>query len=259
MACASDAERRIAIVAVPMTAGGDVLFPGGSQMLSIRLEDAIRASKAANSEFGYVPINAWNDPSPVGTLAVVDEFEPKAADDSALMLCSGLQRFRLLEIDPDRTRGVIECFNDDPIEEERLPEVHQLEDELVKAMTEIVRLSIKISGEQDQQRQKALAETLKRVEAFCGRSEKHITNADIHHWFVQLTPDKRREILSFIVLDLLSLSFMSRRSLMLGTDTEMRLKDALDALEPFLKELAAKGAIISALGKQKPDQPQVGT
>jgi len=52
----------------------------------------------------------------------------------------------------------------------------------------------------------------------------------VERWGGELSSDKRREILSFVVLDLLNLSFMSRRSLMMGVDTRQRLEDALEAL-----------------------------
>lgn len=247
-------SRRIDIVTVPMTAGGDVLFPGGSQVLTISTADALRASEANNSQFGYLTVDAWGEPSTVGTIAVVDEFEAHGSDDTALVLCTGLERFRVVSLDDDSTFGTVKCFCDDPTSEELLSEVVEQEDRLVKAMTEIVRLSIKISDESDERRQKALAETLKRVDAFCGPNGGKTPENLLHHWILELDPHRRREILTFIVMDLLSLSFMSRRSLMLETDTAARLETALKALDPFLKELAAKGAILSALGKKGEDE-----
>lgn len=260
MACAAPTPfsmapaRRIDIVSVPMTAGGDVLFPGGSQVLTISTADALRASEANNSQFGYLPVDAWGEPSTVGTIAVVDEFEAHGTNGTALVLCTGLERFRVVSLDDDSTFGTVKCFCDDPTPEEYLPEVMQQEEKLVKAMTEIVRLSIKISNESDERRQKALAETLKRVDAFCAPDEGNASENLLHHWILELDPNRRREILTFIVMDLLSLSFMSRRSLMLETDTQARLETALHALVPFLKELAAKGAIVSALGKKGDDK-----
>ncbi len=128
----------------------------------------------------------------------------------------------------------------------------------MESMKEIVRISIKLSGaENDAGKESALEETLKRVEAFCTSSEAEDPekvleeNPMMQHWVVGLEDDRRREILGFIVIDLLSLSYMARRSVLLSTDTKARLKQAKDSLEPFIKELAAKGAILSALGHKE--------
>lgn len=263
-------EREIPIVSVSMTAGGEVLFPGTRLDVEVPLEAAMRASDAINSEFGYLPIDAWNVPSSVGTICVVDEFfsttdENNNSGEMVSLRAHGLERFRLVSLDDDRKTARIVPFSDTPTREEDMDAVADLEGKLVESMQEIVRLTMKIGGENDmdETHQRALNETLRRVEAFCLRDcsasststelESEPENVDIgilERWGSELNADQRREILSFAVLDLLNLSFMSRRSLMMAVDTRQRLEDAIEAVNPYLKQLAAKGAILSALGKK---------
>lgn len=249
--------RDIGIVAVPMTAGGDVLFPGGSQLVTIDGEAAVsiltEAAGCDPPEFGYLPVDAWGEPSVVGTVAVIDDVELFGRAGKATLLCSGISRFRVVHLDEDFRHGRVELFHDSEPDDLQREDIERLEERLVKGMTEIVRLSIKISDARDETRKRALAETLKRVEAFCGNCDPKESRQLLQHWILDLSPDLRRELLSFIVIDLLSCSFMHRRSLMLSTDTGNRLAEALRALEPFIKELAAKGAIVSALGSESLD------
>lgn len=241
-------ERQIAIVSVSMTAGGEVLFPGTRLDVEVSFEAAMRASDATNSEFGYLPIDAWNVPSSVGTLCVVDEFYSTSNygdDDMVTFRANGLERFRLVHLDDDRKTATIIPFSDAPTAPEDMDTVVDLEKDLMESMQEIVRLTQKIggSGDMDETHQRALNETLRRVKAVCAQNtstsssdleiEPENGDADVdmvERWGGELSSDKRREILSFVVLDLLNLSFMSRRSLMMGVDTRQRLEDALEAL-----------------------------
>jgi hypothetical protein len=122
-----------------------------------------------------------------------------------------------------------------------------------------------VSG-MDVGRETALAETMKRMEALCakvdggegGAAERAAPGpggADgtgvlmLQHWVgVRDDVNRRRELLGFITLDLISLSFMERVALLESTNTKLRLQMASDALDPLLKELAAKAAIVSAFG-----------
>jgi hypothetical protein len=133
--------------------------------------------------------------------------------------------------------------------------VHTLEDSILSALKDIVRLSIKTAGAEDAPKRFALLETMKRMDAFVLGSGEHeqpnLENSNfrvLQHWMVGMDPDRRRELLSFIILDLLSMSFMDRRDILMSTDTTERMQHAHQALLPYLNELAAKGAIVSALG-----------
>lgn len=243
-ACPRATIRDIPLVTVPMTSGGDVLFPGGMQQIMLNDQTASRLLETTlNSdppEFAHIVINAWNEPGTVGTIATVEEL----STSSNVLHCTGLSRFRVLHLAEDYSSARVETFQDDPPEEHDLDKLQELEKELLQTMASIVSLSLKIAGED---RQKALAETLRRVEAFCGM------NDDDRHWLQDLDPDRRRELLSFIVIDLLSISFMNRREILASTDTAERLEHAQKCLQPFVNELAAKGAIVSALGHEDSD------
>jgi len=214
-------------------------------------------STPPGAHFAYLTLSAWGDPSPVGTLARLDGpavvTESDAPSDAEL-LCSGVCRLRVLHMDEGRRRARVQLFHDAPGD---APAIAAAEARVVDAMTQIVHLSLKISRDGERERREALEATLKRVEAFCEGEiavdgVEHVPeNADLGEHvgsFVEGGEAVRAEVLSFIVTDLLSISYMERRNVMLATDTAERLAVALKSLEPYIKELAAKGAIVSALG-----------
>lgn len=237
-----------------MTSGNDILFPGCSQLLTLDDDTAQRLLREVSEneppEFAYMTVSAWGDPGPVGTVAIIDDIQYYPAQKTADLLCTGVTRFNAIHHDGDLTKVRVETFHDDVPTDEDLKEIISLEERVVAAMTDIVTLSIKISDDKDETRQRALNETLRRVEAFCGKKDGREL---LQHWILELSPTLRRELLSFIVIDLLSISFMDRRSLMQSTSTENRLSEALRGLDPFIRELAAKGAIVGALGKENPE------
>lgn len=249
--------RDMALLAVPMTQGGDVLFPGGRHVMSLHGKDmAARLKQISESEppqFAYLPLNAWGDPAPVGTVAILDDLELNQQMDEAKLLCTGVERFRVLHLGDGMKRARVEVFHDEPPVEAEEEDLQKLEHTLVDTMKHIVQLSIKISDVEDEAKQTALAQTLKRVEAFCGTHQDPDPRELLQHWIFDLSPQLRRELLSFVVIDLVSISFMDRRSLMMSTNTANRLSEALRCLQPFVKELAAKGAIVSALGNNISD------
>lgn len=244
-----------------MTAGNDILFPGCNALLTLdnALAERIMAdiSEREPPDFAYIALNAWGEPGTVGTVAVIEDFKYAPSQDSSMLLCAGVSRFRVVHINDDLTQARVRTFQDEPSAEENMDVVIELEQSIFSAMRNIVSLTLKISDDADQTRQLALSETLARVEAFCGHE-----NADniAHHWILDLSPDLRRELISFIVIDLLSVSFMDRRQILESTDTEDRLDAAVKGLEPFVRELAAKGAILGALGQNDAsDRPPPST
>lgn len=229
-----------------------MIFPGGSHVFHLEQKTAERllehVAHLEPPQFAYLPISAWGDPGTVGTLAVIDELQI-TPDGSASLLCTGLSRFSIIHLDEKLENARVELLHDALPAPEDEEDIVELERKLVQTMTQIVQLSIKISSAEDEQRQIALTETLKRVEAFCGKCSEEESRMLLQHWILDLEPHLRRELLSFIVIDLLSVSFMERKSMMLSTNTGNRMGEALSGLQPFVKELAAKGAIVSALGK----------
>lgn len=245
--------RDLNLIALSMTAGNDVLFPGCCQSLTIDEVTAKRViaeiAELEPPEFGYITLNAWGDPAPVGTVAVIEDLKYKPTENSAL-ICNGIARFRVLSISNNMTRARVEIFNDEIPVDNQLDHIIQLEQQLVTALRDIVKLTIKISDDGDTH-QHALEDILKRVESFCEENNDEVPA----HWIMKLGPDLRRELLSFLVVDMLSVSFMDRRGILESTDTAERLDAALKGLEPFVRELAAKGAIVGALGKDTPEFP----
>lgn len=246
--------RDLHLVALSMTAGNDVLFPGCIQSLTI---DNTTAKRVINEiaeleppEFAYITLNAWGDPASVGTVAVIEDLSYEPTKNSTLV-CNGTARFRVLSVSNDMTRARVEIFNDEIPTDDRLDDIVDLERKLVTALRDIVTLTIKISDDDDHTRQRALADMLKRVESFCEKNNDETPS----HWIMELGPDVRRELLSFLVVDMLSVSFMDRRGILESTDTAERLDAALKGLEPFVRELAAKGAIVGALGRDAPNSP----
>lgn len=235
-----------------MTAGNDVLFPGSHQVLSLEEGMAQRVlkeiAKREPPEFAYITLSAWGDPGAVGTIALVEDFKYSPSGQSVLV-CSGVARFRVLQLNESLTQAKLQIFHDDSPSEEQLDKVVELETKLMATIKDIVALSIKLNDDAEGTRQRALEENLKRVEAFCNGSD----DADIDHWILELSPDLRRELLSFIILDMLSVSFMDRRGILQSTDTFERLDAGLRGLEPYVRELAAKGAIVGALGRDDAD------
>lgn len=256
--------RDLPLIALSMTAGNDVLFPGCHQVVNLDEDTAkyvtslVTAAETETQEFVYIPLNAWGDAGTVGTVAVVEDIAPSldATDEFAtkgnvgeggrMIICSGVARVHVHSISDDMRTARVEMFNDDVPTDEKLTEIENLEQQLVSAMKDIVTLTIKISDDDQHTREKALEDTLKRVESFYTQNG-NVQDTDF--WMMQLSPTLRRELLSFIVIDMLSVSFMDRRSILEGTDTANRLEIALQGLEPFVKELAAKGAILGALGR----------
>lgn len=258
-----------------MTAGNDVIFPGCHQTVKLDRETANFISTQLSStsdviEFAYMALNAWGEPGTVGTIVVVEDMtaisshdtekasqEQSRGDDNihALVVFGGVARFSLQSIADDMRHARIEMFSDQSPTEAELTEIENLEQRLVLAMKDIVTLSIKIYDDEDQTREEALEETLRRVELFYTQNDSSKNNVEHKnaHWMLSLSPDYRRELLSFIVIDMLSVSFMDRRALLQSTDASLRFKAALKALEPFIKELAAKGAIVGALGREDGD------
>ena len=245
----SSETRQLSLLAIPMTSGADVLFPGGNQLLTIDAEKALSLVEKTPPEFAFVCVDAWGNTDSIGTLAVVDDLQIGGENPQATLLCTGISRVKLLEIDENRTKAVVHPFYDETPNEHDITSLEQLEEKLISTMTNIVTLSIKVSDTSDQQKQIALADTLKRVEAFCGKCEEEERKDLLQHWILTLEAHRRREILSFIVIDLVSVSFMDRKGLLRSTNTCTRLQEAIKCLEPFVKELAAKGAIVSALGR----------
>lgn len=238
-----------------MTSGGDVLFPGATQQVTLSGDAAMKlledVCESDPPEFGHLSINAWGDPASIGTLAVVENVTLAGGD--ANLLCTGLKRFNVLHLAEDHASARVEMFHDVMPDCEEANRIEMLEKQLVDAMTEIVRLSIKLSDNADETKQQLLQQTLKKVEAFYSPENTDASQSEdstiLKHWLLKLEPHRRREVLSFIVIDLLSISFMDRKKIMSSTDTAYRLREALTCLEPFVKDLAAKGAIVSALGR----------
>lgn len=256
------------LVASAMTSGGDVLLPGGSQMVQLEGAAHVEALNAVSAEtppeFAYTTVDAWGDVAAVGTVAVIGDLQVRTDGEEVrvTVLCSGVGRYKVVG-EGRGEEGEVEVreFWDDEPREEDLAALDKLETSLMESMKEIVRLSLKLSGaENDVGKETALAETLKRVEAFAedaveqivenGHDEAAKSNPVLQHWAVGLEANRRRELLSFIMVDLLNLSFMERKSVLVSTNTKERLEQAEEGLEPFIKELAAKGAIVSALGSQ---------
>lgn len=245
--------RDLAVVALPMTSGADLIFPGASQLLSLPAPTAHRLLRTVcdsdSPEFAYMCLNAWGDASDVATLCVVDDVHIAPDDRHATLLCTGISRLHVLHVDQHMHHARVQPFHDQPPRDHQLALITRQEQQLISTMTQIVQLSIKISEGKDEH-QRALADTLQRVRAFCGHTSEQHSRKLLQPWILQLSPNLRREIFSFIVVDLLSISFMDRRKLLNTTDTGLRLQHALQGLEPYVKELAAKGAIVSALGKE---------
>lgn len=255
------------LVASSMTLGADVLLPGSSQMVQLEGSAPVEALQTVSNdtppEFAYTTVDAWGDVSEVGTVAVIDDLQVRSdgEEDQVTVLCSGVGRYRVIGQGSGR-EGEVEVreFWDDLPKDEDVEALEGLEGRLMECMKEIVRLSMKLSGaENDIGKETALAETLKRVEAFAEESAEEMAevgdeamanNPELQHWVLGLDPNRRRELLSFIMVDLLNLSFMERKALLVSTNTRARLEQAEEGLEPFIKELAAKGAIVSALGSK---------
>lgn len=254
-----------------MTGGADVLFPGGSQLVRLVGNDAAvqslrEASLGDPPVFAFTTVDAWGAESTTGTLAVIDEMKIGNNVGDATVLCSGLGRWRR----QSDGAGLMELWDDPPREEDE-EELRLLDEVLVLSLMELVRLSIKLAGT-DPGKETALAETMKRMEALCEKVEAgNLGNSDdddgdgdpvsvggaeegtsvlmLQHWVgVRSDVNRRRELLGFITLDMMNLSFMARSSLLESMDTKLRLEQAKEALDPFLKELAAKAAIVSAFG-----------
>lgn len=255
--------RNLPVIALPMTQGNDVLFPGCHLPLTLDKETYQRISSTLSCneipEFAYIPLNAWGDPSTVGTIAIIEHIPESwiENDENIEIIASGITRFQVQSLSDDMHEARVEIFSDNqPKTEQECDEIVKLEGKLVSAMKAIVTLTIKIS---DDDQHDALRETLKRVELFYtqqktdddgeSNNSKTETENENGHWMLELTPGLRRELLSFTVIDMLSVSFMDRRAILEATDTASRLQQALDGLEPFVKELAAKGAIVGVLGK----------
>jgi ATP-dependent protease La (LON) substrate-binding domain len=264
-ACASSLNngrgdaRVLPIVTAPMTGGADVLFPGGSQhtvLTGDHCVDVMRNVAAADPpEFGFIPVDAWGAACEVGTLAVIEDLELCVDDPEVALVCSGIARFRVIELAADRKSATVALFHDDPVAERDVESVQALEESILSSLNHILRISIKIAGVEDAPKRFALLETMKRMDAFAlgGGTDPAQDMADpnfrvLQHWMVGMDADRRRELLSFIILDLLSMSFMDRREVLMSTNTMERMQHAHHALQPYLKQLAAKGAIVSALG-----------
>lgn len=235
---------------MPMTSGADVLFPGGSQVMSLSTEISQRLNTVCENdrpEFAYICINAWGDPGTVGTLAVIDELYEEPSKDKATLVCTGTSRFQIVHLDENMHNARVQILNDHEPKSDQLALINDLEQRLITTLTQIVQLSIKIAPEKEEQRL-ALTDTLKRVRALYGEDGHEESRNLLRPWILQLSPNRRRELFSFIFVDLLGDSFMDRRRFLMGTDTGKRLFVALKGLEPYVKELAAKGAIVSALG-----------
>lgn len=243
-----ETTRSLPLLALPMTAGNDVLFPGCSQMFSLGEESAQRVLSQIVErdppEFGYVTLNAWGDPANVGTIGIVDDFR-YVPNGKSMLSCSGVARFRVEEFDDDLASAKLQIFHDELPADDQCDHLASLENQLVSAMKDIISLSIKISDDNDHTRQRALEETISRIESLV----KGDDSQQVDHWLLDMGPDRRREILSFIVIDLLDISFMDRRSILENTNTADRLGAAYKGLKPLIRELAAKGAIVGALGR----------
>ncbi|KAI0565817.1 ATP-dependent protease La (LON) [Gracilaria domingensis] len=245
--------RKLCVLALPMTSGADVIFPGGSQLLSVSHEAADRLLRTVCEsdppEFVFVCVNAWGDPGEVGTLCIIDDVHIDPSQEKATILCTGISRLHILKLDEHMQTAHVEVFNDDEPTPDSLESISEKEQHLVSTMTQIVQLSIKISEGKDEHK-RALNDTLRRVRAFCGQMDEEEGQKLLQPWILKLSPHLRRELFSFIATDLLSISFMDRKRMLTSTDTGERLELALQGLEPYVKELAAKGAIASALGQQ---------
>lgn len=232
-----------------MTEGNDVLFPGCSQAFTLDEESAQRVIsqiiECDPPEFGHVTLNAWGDPAAVGTIGIVNDFQYVPSGKSVLA-CTGVARFRTEEIDSSLTSAKFQVFHDDPPVDDQLENLAVLENQLVSTMKDIIKLSIKISDDHDHTRQRVLEETIDRVQSLI----KDEGSEHVDHWLLDLDRDRRREILSFIIIDILDVSFMDRRGILESTDTADRLDVAYNGLQPFVRELAAKGAIVGALGRE---------
>lgn len=261
-------DRELPVIALSMTAGNDILFPGCHQTLKLddeshddllrylNIKENVSEFEGCEIEFAYIPKNAWGDISDYGTIAIIEYYN---VTDKQI-ICSGITRFHVTAISDDMKHAKIRIFQDDHIEEEEeIRNIERLEHDLISSMTDIVNLTLKINkgddGVESNRTELALKETLKRMQLFYTQSNEGEDDEDgdgdddvERHWMMNVSSDLRRELLSFIVVDMLSVSYMDRKNILQNVRTDERLQLALDSLQPFVKELAAKGAIVGALG-----------
>lgn len=243
-ACANENQRMVPILAVSMTEKGTILFPGGRTVIEVPLEDARRTSEAPNSEFGYISVDAWGSPLPIGTLAFVEEFSSKVSSNSALLSCTGIQRFYTASLAKESITADISPFGDVQLDDY----IHE-DQRLMSAAEELVRLTKKTGGYND-----SMMRLAKRLYWFQGiTNENNEQDALPELWYRASTREKMREILSFDLLEeSASFTFMERRSLIESVDFSERLDLTINKLEPYIKEMSAKAAIASAFGDQLP-------
>lgn len=243
-----ETEQPLPILALPMTAGNDILFPGCGRVLTLNEASAQRVLSEITEndppEFGYITLNAWGDPAPVGTVAIIDDFQ-YVRDNKSILSCSGVARFRINSINREFTEAKLQVFHDDIPSEDGLDSLVALEKQVISTMKDIISLTIKVTDDKNHTRQRSYEETMKRIESLVADGDVE----SVQHWMLNMNPNFRREILSFIIIDLLDISYMDRCGILESTDTADRLDAALKGLQPFIRELAAKGAIIGALGR----------
>lgn len=230
--------RELPLVAVPMTQGGDVLFPGGTRVLRAKGEERKRL-ESLEGEVAYVPVDAWGEMVDVGTVALVGGKREMGEEMTIVLM--GRKRCWVGE---GGENVKVEEFGDEHVGEDEEKILDNVEAEVVEKMKELVKLTIKTS---DRERGERLAEVLSMVEK-CWEERVGQEEGESGHWVMDVGKEQRRELLGFVVLDQVSMSFMERRKCVRDTNTHERLKKALEWLQPYVNELAAKGAIVSALG-----------
>ncbi|KAJ8902664.1 hypothetical protein NDN08_005984 [Rhodosorus marinus] len=189
---------------------------------------------------GHFFVETNNEMSKVGTRAAIIEKQDVFTPDGTSVLemtCLGMSRLKMLEVvSASPFLADVEPFSDEPTEED----LFTTEKELLDTMSDVIQLSMKLTVK-DGDGQGTLNELDRVVESL--RDPSKMAGAT-----GALNSALRHETVSFLIADLIDQPIYERRRLLESRDTKERMEYTIGYLEAQRSELAAKAAVMDAVG-----------
>lgn len=274
-------EISLPCLTVPVASGASVVFPGimfFTEVSDSRGHDWYQVvDNQGDGRLLLLAMDAWGEPANVGCIAKIRRIL-KGDAQRCTILFAALERFRVQGIDVQPALGLGpfkynvgrawgSVFYDE--EEENRPGqprmnegLDMMEARLLETMRSFLKLMLKNNKTHGSFPHFLLNNIQVCLEELDGAKQRPDllgggsldvlagveTGFDWTQYLRSQSPHRLREIVSFMGLDLLDWSFMERKSLIASRNVRERLRLAQDSLEYETQRLAAKSAIVDAIG-----------
>eukprot|EP00188_Purpureofilum_apyrenoidigerum_P002458 Plantae.Rhodophyta-Purpureofilum_apyrenoidigerum.ctg25262.p1 GENE.Plantae.Rhodophyta-Purpureofilum_apyrenoidigerum.ctg25262~~Plantae.Rhodophyta-Purpureofilum_apyrenoidigerum.ctg25262.p1 ORF type:complete len:281 (+),score=50.21 Plantae.Rhodophyta-Purpureofilum_apyrenoidigerum.ctg25262:92-934(+) len=237
--------RRMLIVAAALSSGSDVLFPGAFAKVVLddkKTIEAVEKLDQAQPVIGHFFVETSNQVSKIGTRAAVVDTNYVSSESSSPkveLTCLGMSRLEMIDVvEREPFVALVKPYDDLPTPEDLTP----VQDELLRTISDVISLSFKLTVGEGKSTDTLtelnnVVESLKDPQRYKERYEKFNPRSNT-----------RLETVSFLIADLLDQPIYERRRLLESKDTRDRMEYTTGYLEAQRAELAAKVAVMDAVG-----------